>query len=279
MSSLGGALPTIAATDLPVLVVGEKGSGHDEVARTLHRLSRRRGPMVSRDAATLDAVTLTAGAAEVLAAAEGGTLLITAVDRLSPVAQAALLEQMSHPGLDSARVVATTSVDLRVEAAERRFLSDLFYSLSGLTVRIAALRDRPLDIERLLGDAMTAAARELGSPPHKLMTDGLDALKAYPWPGNLEELESVAASLASLPRPPSAEDVRGVLDGQDAGSDSTHSTRRLAAIVEDTIAAAVAQNGGDVKRAARALGVSCATVYRRTRSTRTEGDHIVGERA
>jgi DNA-binding NtrC family response regulator len=264
MLSLAELLPTVAATDLPVLIVGEPGVGHSATAEVLHRLSKRRGALVYRAASSL-----VDGGVAALDEAEYGTLVIRDVEDLPPTAQATLLERLSNPTPDSAVIVATTCCDLRVEVTARRMHPGLYYSLSSLIVSAPPLRDRPIELHRLILDAMASAAGALRIAPHPLAPNVLQALETHPWPGNLDELHSVAGRLASLPRPPAAEDVQEAIDDQEAGHKAPLVTRTLAKVIDDAIADAVAQCDGHVKRAAKALGVSKATIYRRAQSGRS----------
>jgi transcriptional regulator with GAF, ATPase, and Fis domain len=207
---------------VPVLIVGETGTGKELCARALHHLSsRRNGPFVPADCPALpdhllenelfghvrgaytDAHQEQKG---LVALARGGTLFLDEVDSLSATSQAKLLrflqDRLYRPlGSDrfvaaDVTLVAAANRDLRECVEEHHFRSDLYYRLNVLNVTLPPLRERPGDIELLARHYL----RELAAPgpAASLAPSALELLRSYPWPGNVRELINVLMRAAVL---------------------------------------------------------------------------------
>ncbi len=188
-----------AASDLPVLLEGEVGSGRRTVARAIHaRGARGRLPFVTLAAGEPGSPEALAAR---LSAAAGGTLLVEEVSDLSPEAQAGLLRFLQEgliapsgeatPLRADVRVIAATARDLSAEAAAGRFREDLYCRLSVIGVRVPPLRARPDDVPLLAAHFTGLAARGLGRRPPRLASVELERLRACDWPGNVRELQLV----------------------------------------------------------------------------------------
>jgi len=221
MSAAVATLPRIARSSLPVVLLGETGTGKELVARALHALSLRPGPFQALNCAAIPTTLLESelfgarkgafsGASEdrpgLVRVADRGTLLLDEVADLPLPAQAALLRFLqesevlpvgaTRPVRVDVRVVATAQTDLRSLVAAGRFRADLFARLDAFTVRLPPLRERRED----LGLVTAALLR-------KLAPDRCDAIRIAPeaalalfrhaWPLNVRELEhSLAVALA-----------------------------------------------------------------------------------
>jgi transcriptional regulator with PAS, ATPase and Fis domain len=211
MQSLRERVERMATTDFTVLIEGESGTGKELVARQIHELSRRRhGPFVAINCAALVETLLEAelfGIEERTATgvkgrrgkfehADGGTLFLDEVSELSMAAQAKLLRAIQDLMVERVGGFGSKRVDIRIVAATNRplallaerglFRADLFYRLSGVDVRVPALRQRKEDILEL---AHYFLSRH-GGPGHLTLTPAAtDALITYEWPGNVRELE------------------------------------------------------------------------------------------
>jgi DNA-binding NtrC family response regulator len=206
-------------SSLPVLILGETGSGKELFARALHQ----RGPRAERPFVALNCAAITdtlfeaelfghvrgafTGADRVrpglLAHAEGGTLLLDEIGELSLARQATLLRLLEtgryRPvGSDvertsDIRVLAATNRDLVSETATGRFRRDLLFRLNVLEIRVPALRERRDDVGLLARSflARTGCARPISE-------DALARLAGYDWPGNVRELENVIDRLVTL---------------------------------------------------------------------------------
>jgi DNA-binding NtrC family response regulator len=210
-------IPLLAASDAPVLLLGETGTGKELCARAIHHLSPRRNlPFIPVDCGALpehlaenelfghtrgaftDAHTEQKGLAGM---AEGGTLFLDEVDSLSLPVQAKLLrflEQRSYRSLGAdrftqanVRLLAATNRDLEGLVRERHFRSDLYFRLNVLQLTLPSLRDRPLDIEILAKHFLASLPRPAGTPARIFSPSVLRVLQQYRWPGNIRELFNV----------------------------------------------------------------------------------------
>jgi DNA-binding NtrC family response regulator len=197
-----------AASDAPVLIQGESGSGKELAAIALHRLSPRRGgPLEPVNCGAIPeslleselfgaergAYTDAVSRAGPFERANRGTIFLDEIGELAPAAQVKLLrvleaQELTRVGGTSTvrlnvRVVAATNQDLarRVEAG--RFRPDLFYRINVLPLRVPPLRERPEDIPLL--------AAHLLPPGVALRPEALQRLCAHSWPGNVRELRNV----------------------------------------------------------------------------------------
>lgn len=206
----------VAASGKPVLVTGESGTGKELVARALHRLSAGDHPFVPVNVAGLDdtvfsdtlfghrkgAFTGAQGArAGLVEQAAQGTLFLDEIGDLSAPSQVKLLRLIQEreylplgadmPKPAEARVIAATHCDLETARDRGEFRDDLFYRLCIHHIRIPPLRERPDDIPLLTEHFIQKSARELGRTPPVIPARLLARLTAYPFPGNVRELESM----------------------------------------------------------------------------------------
>jgi two-component system response regulator AtoC len=283
MIELLETLERVAAWPASVLLRGERGSGKESLARALHAFSPRRlEPFVAlgcaeAGAAELErelfgrpgALPLEAPRPGILMDADGGTLFLddaqalpTALqDRLAEVLRSEALQRPDAPKprrLDL-RVLAASPVDLEAEVGAGRFRQDLYERIANVTLDVPPLRERGLDLPLLVDQLLARACRRSRRPPLTLGDDALACLLAYPWPGNLPELESAltrAAARASGSRL-GAEHLPAEIanPGQDAGSDlALRSARKRLEI--QLIRRALRSTGGNRTHAARLLRIS-----------------------
>ncbi len=230
MARLLETLRQVAPTDLPVLIQGETGTGKELLARALYRRSRRaQGPFVVLNCAAVPASLIESelfgcargaftGATRdrigLVAAAHRGTLFLDEVGELPAELQPRLLRVLQsgeftrlgsvHAETVDVRFLAATNRDLAREVDEGRFRSDLYYRISGITLKVPPLRDRPADIHLLTDHFLRAAGKRYARPAPRLSAALLAALGAYSFPGNVRELESEMARLV-VTAPPAAE--------------------------------------------------------------------------
>ncbi len=216
MRSIFQYVEAISNTPQPVLITGETGVGKELIARAIHKLSNRSGNFVPVNAAGLDdnifADTLFGhkkgaftGADQprsgMIEQASGGTLFLDEIGDLTLVSQVKLLRLLQDGeffplGSDiakhsDARVVVATNQNLLDLQESGKFRKDLFYRLRAHHIHIPPLRDRykdlPILVDHLLEKASEALAKKKPAPPEELIA----LLAAYPFPGNVRELESM----------------------------------------------------------------------------------------
>jgi two-component system nitrogen regulation response regulator NtrX len=140
--------------------------------------------------------------------ADGGTLLLDEIGAADAKVQLRLLRVLQEHEFErvggtetlrvDVRVVAATNVDLRVEVREGRFREDLYYRLSVVPVRVPALRERRDDIPLLVEHFLTESVARNGSPVRGIAVPAVERLQAYPWPGNVRQLENVVEQMVVL---------------------------------------------------------------------------------
>jgi transcriptional regulator of acetoin/glycerol metabolism len=208
-----------AGTGVPVLLLGETGSGKEEFARLVHRDGPRRdGPFVPVNCAALPETLLESelfgavrgaftGARDdrpgLLAAADGGTLFLDEIGEMSAGLQAKVLRVLQDGRVRPVGARCEREVDVRVVAATHRdlleriraggFRADLYWRLAVSVVRIPPLRDRPGDLDLLARALIERLSSRWGLPDGRLDEAAVRILAAHPWPGNVRELESVLA--------------------------------------------------------------------------------------
>lgn len=213
-----------AGTDLPVLIEGETGTGKELMARAIHLFSERHALLfmavncasISDDllqselfghrrgaftGATTDRLGL-------LQASDGGTVFLDEISEITPRLQVSLLRFLQEgevrplgsdqPRRCDVRVVAACNRPLRQLVDEGKFRQDLYYRLRGFELRIPPLRERPDDIPPLVAHMIEKYARGASSKVAGLTPDAMARLCAWPFPGNVRELEIEVRRLVAL---------------------------------------------------------------------------------
>jgi hydrogenase-4 transcriptional activator len=214
----------VAASDVPVLILGETGSGKEVIARTIHQRSQRHdGPFLRVNCGAIPPELVDSelfghergsftGASHLrkgwFERADGGTLLLDEVAELSAAAQVRLLRVLQDGSFErvggqrqltaNVRVVAATHRDLAGMVGEGRFREDLWYRLAVFAIDLPALRERPEDLPALAAHFAQRACRRFGLPPMTPTRTDLGLLSAYSWPGNVRELQAVIDRAAIL---------------------------------------------------------------------------------
>ncbi len=275
MRDVNRTISLFARSDSNVLVHGESGTGKERIAEAIHARSKRaQHRLVRVSCSTLGDDALEA---ELFGSGDGrrgafhdgqdGTLLLDEVGDASPRVQSKLLRAvqertMEVPGAASpvrldTRIVCTTHRDLRQLVESGHFRADLFFRISALTLEVPPLRARRGDVV-LLANAFVGAIA--GRPGRRLAPDAVRALEGYPWPGNVRELEN-ALEYATL-RSGGAPIAREHLPAHVAGFRAGRVVSRVAADAE-AIRSALSASRGNRAEAARRLGISRVTLWKR----------------
>ena len=275
----------VARSDVPVLLLGETGSGKEVVARAIHdRSPRTSGPFLRVNCGAITpelidselfghergsftgAISARKGWFE---RADGGTLLLDEIGELRPAAQVRLLRILQDGSFErvggerqlhvDVRVVAATHRDLRSMVAERQFREDLWYRIAVFPIRLPPLRERLEDIPALAIHFALRASRRFGTRPLSPSPEDLSLLSSYAWPGNVRELAAVmdrAVILGdgkhlevatALGATPTAPTAAAVAPDARAGAEVQSGLLTLNAAAARHIESALAKTGGRIE--------------------------------
>jgi two-component system, NtrC family, response regulator AtoC len=216
MQKLRAQAELLAQADVPVLIVGEAGSGKDTAAHLIHSLSIRSGcrflkvncSALPRELLEPELFGTDHGSPALftrpksgrLEACQNGTILIDEISEMPPTSQQKLLQVIRekrffrHGSKEvvpvDVRILATSSMSVERAISERKLREDLGYRLSSFTLHIPPLRQRRDEVPLLLEHFMHRIARHYGIVPRTFSLEVLSACQSYGWPGNLKELES-----------------------------------------------------------------------------------------
>jgi len=248
MQKLRNQAELLAQADIPVLILGEKGSGKETAARLIHHLSVRSGfrflkvncaalpedllekELFGVETAASGSTHPTPGKFEI---ADEGTILIDDLTEMPNHLQARLLDVLQNRcyarlGSDTmlrtdVRILASTSANIEHALADKKLREDLYYRLSDVTVHVPPLRRRKEEVRVLLRHFMHCQAKHYGLPSREFSPKVITACQSYSWPGNLAELK------AFVKRYLVAGDSDAVLDELDArhGADTEQGAHRL----------------------------------------------------
>jgi two-component system nitrogen regulation response regulator GlnG len=217
MQEVYKAIGRVAPQDVTVLIRGESGTGKELVARALYQHSPRvKGQFLAVNCAAIPDALLESelfghekgsftGADQrrigKFEQCSGGTLFLDEIGDMSSLVQSKVLRVLQSQQFErvggnqtittDVRVIAATNRDLEKMVEEGTFRSDLYYRLSGFTIQLAPLRERPEDLVPLLENYLTVFSRELNKDVHGISPEAMDVLLNYSWPGNVRELQNV----------------------------------------------------------------------------------------
>ncbi len=288
----------VAETESTVLILGESGTGKELVARELHARSRRReGPFVSINCGALPETLLESelfghlrgsftGAVRdkdgLLKVAEGGTFFLDEVSETSPGVQVKLLRVLqerelvpvggSKPVKVDVRLISATNQDLEGLVKAGKFRADLFYRLNVIPIRIPPLRERKEDIPVLTHSVLQRICESSKVIPKRLSPETMDCLLGYSWPGNVRELENVLERAVVME---SGRTIHpDVLPRTISGAAKVPSGRQRLLVLSDAghkarekeeVLAAIKECAGNKSLAAKKLGISYSTMFRKLR--------------
>lgn len=276
----------IAPTQSVVLIEGETGTGKELAARSIHKLSGRKGPFVPLNCVSIPGELFeselfghTRGAFTGANAdreglfqhAQQGTIFLDEISEMPMPMQAKLLrvleEQRVRPvGSDrevptDARVIAATNRELSSEVTAGRFRQDLYYRLEAVTLRVPSLRERRDDVLVLAEHFIDTFARQTGTQAAGLQREQIDKLLAHDWPGNIRELKNMMERYVLFGTFPDDLFDRAAATAPSARSFPADWT--LEAVERAHILSVLESAKGNKSEAARRLGVSRKTLERR----------------
>jgi len=296
----------VAPTDSTVLVTGETGTGKELIARAIHKRSRRSSrafvgvncAAVPRDliaselfghekGAFTGATQRRLGRFEL---AEGGTIFLDEIGELPPETQVALLRVLQEREFErvggnaiiraEVRVIAATNRDLEAAVAEGTFRSDLYYRLNVFPIEIPPLRERKEDITLLVEYFIDRYARKAGRTIRRMNKRSLELLQAYPWPGNIRELQNVIERSVIVCESENFSVDESWLSRQPQAAESkgrAELSLKVAAQEKEMIESALKESGGRVYGplgAATRLGIPRSTLESKIRSLKINKNHF-----
>ncbi|WP_339107271.1 response regulator [Thioclava sp. GXIMD4216] len=192
MQALYRLVARVMNADLPVLILGESGTGKSLIARAIHDFSDRRTlPFVVAQASDLQG---SEGAASLITRAKGGSLVFDEVGDYDDETQAKIVRLLDALPDPAPRIMATTQVDLAALMEADKFRQDLYYRLGGVTLAVPPLRERVEDIP-LLAEHFLGRSENEGLGLRHFSADAMSLVRAYAWPGNVRQLENTIRRL------------------------------------------------------------------------------------
>ena len=283
----------VARGDVPVLILGESGSGKEVMARWLHARSRRaEGPFLAVNCAALPRELLESelfgiekGVATgvearpgLLERGSGGTVFLDEVGDMAPETQAKVLRVLENTSLFrvggrtpvqvDVRFVAATNRDLEAMVEEGGFRRDLYHRLAAFQVKLPPLRERREEIPGLAARFFHRELAKSGTASPGITRAALGALVLHGWPGNVRELQNEIAKGALLLEPGEPLDLRHLSPRirPEAGSPAPLTLDETVRRAErEAFAVALAAAQGDAVQAMEILGVSRTTYYRKVK--------------
>ena len=285
-----------AVTDTTVLIEGESGTGKELFARALHALSPRAdGPFVAINCAAIPEALLESelfgyekgaftGASQRkpgrFELAHRGTLFLDEIGELPLALQAKILRALESKNFErvggtqsitvDVRLVAATNRNLKARVAERQFREDLYFRLSVFPIHVPPLRERADDVVILARHFVEKFSRDVNKPPLTFSESALEELRAYPWPGNVREVQNCIERAVILCdgdtihprhlnlsfRQPAAPAAISPWEQIDLSGSMADAVRRVTAEVERRkVELALKEAGGNKARAAELLQV------------------------
>lgn len=291
MKNIFSIIDKVAQTDANVLILGENGTGKELIARAIHDRSHRANEIFvgvdmgaitetlfeselfgHKKGAFTDAKEDRAGRFEI---ADKGSLFLDEIGNLSLPLQSKLLtvlqrREVTRIGTNKAipvdiRLICATNMPIHDSIAENSFRQDLLYRINTVEIFLPPLRERQDDIPLLAKHFLKSYAQKYRKNFSGFTATGLDLLQHYSWPGNIRELQH-AIERAIIMAEGDELDSRDFffLSAKPASDKAiTSNTLNLDDMEKTTIQRAIDKNGGNISKAAKELGLTRASLYRR----------------
>lgn len=288
---LTGTIRRVAASDVPVLIEGETGSGKELVARGIHDASGRSNrPFIVVNCGAISpelieselfghergaftgATAQRKGAFEL---ANGGSIFLDEIGELPLLLQPKLLrvleqKEVKRVGgndllLTDVRILAATNRNLREEVARKSFREDLYFRIGAITISLPPLRDRREDVPKIARHFLSRMRNHTAVPVPALSPEAVDALVSYDWPGNVRELRNaVQRAVVMLEGEElTAEDFAFLrrTSAQEAEPEAASGLSRWERAERANILGELARQMGNKTKTARELGIAKSTLF------------------
>ncbi len=290
MAKLFATIQKLAKTDANVLILGENGTGKELVARELHRQSQRADEVfISVDmgavsetlfeselfghvkGAFTDAREERAGRFEI---ASGGTLFLDEICNLPLTLQAKLLTVLDsrnvirlgsnkHIPID-VRLICATNMPIHEMVAENKFRQDLLYRINTVEIHMPPLKERPEDIPLLVDHFLKIYRNKYNKPLKKMSPATMKRVEKYSWPGNVRELQHAIERAVIMSDSTAFQPSDFFFSAIETKEDSLiFEDYNLEEIEKLVIRKALSKHGGNISLAAKELGLSRTSLYRR----------------
>ncbi|WP_202710465.1 sigma-54-dependent transcriptional regulator [Sporosalibacterium faouarense] len=291
MRSLKKLIEKVASSKATVNIYGETGVGKELVAKTIHEISdRSEKPFIKVNCSALPETLLESelfgyekgaftgafkrklGRFEL---ANEGTIFLDEIGDVSPLIQLKLLRVIQQKELErlggtqtiplDIRVITATNKDLEGLVKENKFREDLYYRLNVIPIKVSPLRDRKEDIPELVNTFIRIACEKNNIPIKRFSPKALEMLSNYSWPGNVRELENIVERIIIISEGQIIEhsDLPECICSELDMSDGGTLDARKDEVEEQVIRKAIIETQGNMTKAARKLGVSRRTLYRK----------------
>ncbi len=291
MKNVYNVIDKVAGTDANVLILGENGTGKELVARALHQKSiRKEQVFINVDMGAItetlfeselfghkkgsftDAKEDRAGRFEV---ANGGSLFLDEIGNLSLPLQSKLLTALQRReviriGTNKSipidiRLICATNMPIYDMVSENTFRQDLLYRINTVEIHLPALRERMEDIKVLSEHFVDMYCRKYRKVSKSISASTLKKFEKYKWPGNIRELQHAIerAVIMSDKNTLMSEDFFFLSQSGDVSDEQLHETLDLDEVEKSTIRKAINKHNGNISKAAKELGLTRASLYRR----------------
>jgi two-component system nitrogen regulation response regulator NtrX len=301
ISQLRQLVDKIAPTGSRVLIAGPSGSGKEVVARLIHANSRRAGnAFVAINCATMDPARIESelfgieggdGQRKIglFELAHNGTLYLDEVADMPLETQGKILRVLVDQTFTriggtqrvqvDARVISSTTADLRMEIGEGKFREDLYHRLNVVPVRVPSLSERRDDIPMLVSHFMKRLSATSGLAMREIGDDAMAVLQAHSWPGNVRQLRNIVERLLILASDDAQEAISADLLPSDLGTGASFGGQGRGDLVismplreareifeRDYLMAQINRFGGNISRTAAFIGMERSALHRKLKS-------------